>query len=298
MSRSLLITVVTFGSVVSSGAITIVWFATAHGTSRFEPVCVLLGLLGGLAGVLAEHRSRAQERRHLALMSLVDELQGDTAVLDDPRFMVSTETPRPRVYPRLPVSATDAALISGVLGERTDVELLRRLHKWRDEVNGFNRRLELTENRIFTTAVPTDITDFGRILHRSGYLAQVRHHRQDLQDYLAANYWYPQTQIEARMSRPRSLDRARCLHSGVRPARQSGQPHRRAAEKLSVTEDQCRGIVRQYRLTRNRHRPANTYARVGNVSRYDLSSSRFAMRDGNGRGLFRWWRVAGRMGLW
>ncbi len=189
MPRSSLIAAFTFSSVAFSAVISIVWFITTSGTAMFEPAVQMFGLLGGLTGVLAERRAAARERRHLALVTLVDELRRDTAILDDSQFAPSKETPRPRVYPRLPVSATDAALTSGALAERGDDELLRILHNWRDEVNGFNRRLELTEIRVFTSENPAEIAEFERALHRSdGYLSQIRRHLRDLQDYLAANY--------------------------------------------------------------------------------------------------------------
>lgn len=189
MPRSSLIALVTLGSVGVSAAIGIVWFVTVQGTSRFEPAVATLGLLVGLSGVLAERRVAVRERRHVSLTTLVDELQRDTSILDDPRFSLSQETPRPRVYPRLPVSATDAALISGALVERSDAELLQRLHNWRDETNGFNRRLELTEICIFTARVPAEMAEFERALHCSdGYLNQMRHHLRDLRNYLAATY--------------------------------------------------------------------------------------------------------------
>src|SRR5262249_52490556 len=181
MPRSSLIAVATFGSVGVSAAISVVWFATAQGASRFEPAVATLGLLAGLTGVLAERRAAAQERRHITLMGLMDELQRDISILDDPRLAPSQEVPRPRVYPRLPVSATDTALISGVLAQSKDTELLQRLHNWRDEVNGFNRRLELTEIRIFTVEVPKEIAEFERVLyHSDGYLNQLRRHLHDL----------------------------------------------------------------------------------------------------------------------
>ncbi len=187
--RSSLIAVVTFCSVAFSAVVSIVWFITSSGASRFEPAVQTFGLLGGLAGVLAERRAAARERRHLALLTLMDELRRDTEILNYPQFAPSKETPQRRVYPRLPVSATDAALTSGALAERSDDELLRRLHIWRDEVNGFNRRLELTELRFFTgiTETAAEIVAFERALHRSdGYLDQIRRHVRDLQNYLAA----------------------------------------------------------------------------------------------------------------
>lgn len=189
ISRSSLIAVVTFSCMIFSGIISIVWLISADGASRFEPAVSGLGLLGGLAGILAERRATARERRQLALRTLVEELRRGTDILADPRFSANGAKPTPRVYPRLPVSATDAALISGALVENFDAGLLGRLHNWRDEVHGFNRRLELTENRIFTAGVSTEIAEFERTLHRSdGYLDQVRRHLQDLQDYLVINY--------------------------------------------------------------------------------------------------------------
>jgi hypothetical protein len=189
MARSSIIAVVTFCSVASAGVISIIWLITMSGASRFEPAVQLFGLLGGLTGVLAERRTSARERRHLALVTLIGELRRDASILADPQYAPSKEAPRPRVYPRLPVSATDAALTLGALAERSDDELLRRLHNWRDEVNGFNRRLELTEFISFTSGNPAEVADFERALHRSdGYLSQIRRDLPELLDYLAENY--------------------------------------------------------------------------------------------------------------
>jgi hypothetical protein len=187
--RSSLIAVATSGSVGVSVVISVVWFVTAQSGSRFEPAVAMLGLLAGLIGVLTERRVAAQERRHVSLTTLADELRRSAVILADPRFTLDHKVPRPCVYPRLPVSATDAALISGALAERSDTELLQRLHNWRDEVNEFNRRLGLTEIRLFTVRVPAEIAEFERALHRSdGYLSQMRSHLHDLRYYLAANY--------------------------------------------------------------------------------------------------------------
>ncbi|MGH4007357.1 MAG: hypothetical protein ACRDTH_04185 [Pseudonocardiaceae bacterium] len=154
----------------------------------FEPAVQIFGVIGGLTGILAERRAVARERRHLALITLMDELRRDAVILDDRQYAPSKESPRPRVYPRLPVSATDAALTSGALAEQRDDQLLRLLHNWRDEVNGFNRRLELTEILIFTSGDSAEIAEFERALHRSdGYLNQIRRHLRELQDYLAEN---------------------------------------------------------------------------------------------------------------
>jgi hypothetical protein len=187
MPRSSRIAKVTFSSVAFSAVISVVWLIT--GVSMLEPAVQIFGLIGGLTGVLAERLAATRERRHLALVTLTDELRRDATILDGPEFAPSKETPRPRVYPRLPVSATDSALTSGALAERSDGDLLRLLHDWRDEVTGFNRRLELTEILIFTSENPTDIAEFECALHcGDAYLSQVQRQLRGLQDYLAANY--------------------------------------------------------------------------------------------------------------
>ena len=197
MARSSIIAGVTFCSVASAAVISIIWLIKTSGVSMFEPAVQIFGLLGGLTGVLAERRASARERRHLALVTLIDELQRDAFILADPQYAPSKETPRPRVYPRLPVSATDAALSLGALAERSDDELLRRLHNWRDEVNGFNRRLELTEFLSFTSGNPAEVVDFERALHRGdGYLSHIRCDLLKLRNYLAENYQIASEQYE------------------------------------------------------------------------------------------------------
>jgi hypothetical protein len=182
-SRSSVIAVATFGSIATSAVISMTWFFTTSGTFEFEQAVQSLGLLAGLTGILAERRASARERRHHTLTALADELRRATSVLDNLQFTQGTETLRPRVYPRLPVSATDAVLTSGALTERSDDDLFRLLHNWRDEVNGFNRRLELTEIRVFTLGTLAEVAEFERALHHSdGYsLNQIRRHLRDLQ---------------------------------------------------------------------------------------------------------------------
>src|SRR5262249_4825826 len=139
----------------------------------------------GIAGALAERRPSARERRHLALTSLDTELRSSASVLNDPQFTASDgEPPRRRVYRRLPTSATGSALTSGALADRGDEELLRRLHQWRDAANGFNRRLDLTELRIFLTAKLDEVRQFDRTCQENdGSLARLRTHPTHLQQF-------------------------------------------------------------------------------------------------------------------
>ena len=88
------------------------------------------------------------------------------SVLADRQFTPSAgEPPRRRVYRRLPTSAVGAALASSALADQSDQELLGLLHRWRDAADGFNRRLDLTELRMFLTDKPDEVRKFDQILH-------------------------------------------------------------------------------------------------------------------------------------
>ena len=186
MPRSSVVAVATAASVAAAVVVSVGWFASASGIGRCEPAVQLLGLLGGLTGVLAQRRAAARERRSLALAALADELSRDAAVLEDPRFTLTGDR-RPRIYPRLPISAVDVALTSAALGGPGDADLVRRLHAWRHDVTGFNRRLDLTEVLVFTARTPADLAEFERALcDPDSYLGEIRRHLRQLLDHLAA----------------------------------------------------------------------------------------------------------------
>jgi hypothetical protein len=189
-SWSSLITAATLSSITASAVISAYWFADPRASSRFEPAVQMLGLAAGVTGLLAERRAAARERRLQAIASLVDEFRKSAAILDDPRFAHHTEaSARPQVYPRLPVSATDSAMISGALAGRRDAKLLRHLYAWRDDVNGFNRRLDLTELRLFTAGLHGEIGEFERALHSDdGYLNELRRQVRELLAYLGGDH--------------------------------------------------------------------------------------------------------------
>jgi len=184
MISSRLITVVTFGSIAIAGVIGSIWFLLVHGTARFDPAVSSLGLLAGLTGVLAERRATARERRHLALTTLADELNRNRSALDDIRQELAHErATKPRIYLRLAISAVDGALTSGALADKDDTRLLASLHEWRDGANGCNRRLDLTEMRIFTGEKLEEVAELKRVIHDDqsylNSLVQLLTHLQD-----------------------------------------------------------------------------------------------------------------------
>lgn len=178
---------ISYFSAASSLIISVVWFLLEPpGNYWFEPAVQVTGLVACLSGVLVERRAAAKQRRRLAMAVLAEELATCGTIFDDPRFAPRNGTSqRPHVYPRLPTSAVESVLISGVLYEHGDVELVRRLSAWRELANGFNRRLDLTELRLFTVASHEEIGEVERALHRNGgYLNELRREVADLWAYL------------------------------------------------------------------------------------------------------------------
>ena len=189
MTRWSLISKITISGAACVVVLDVVWFFAVSGGSRFPPAAQVFGLLGSLNGLFLGRRIAAWEGRDRALVSLVEELRKDKSILAAPEYAPSEETPRPPVYTRLLVSATNAALTSGALAERSNDELLQRLHRWRDDVNDFNRRLELTEFHCLSSGDPIEIAKFEHALHGSeSYLQHMRCNLPVLLDYITTNY--------------------------------------------------------------------------------------------------------------
>jgi hypothetical protein len=193
MTRALIVGI-TFGCMAGAAVLSVIWFVAVPGTSRFEPAVQTLGLLAGITGIFAERLAAARERRNQAVTAVADELAKNRAILDG-SFALAGAPGRPvgaagrpvgaagrpvgradavRVYPRLLQSAVDYVLVSGVLAESGDRELVRLLHEWRDTVREFNHRLDLTELRIFVGSAQDEASEFDQALrHAGGYLSRV-----------------------------------------------------------------------------------------------------------------------------
>ncbi|MEC4020910.1 hypothetical protein QMK28_32705 [Streptomyces sp. H27-D2] len=163
----------TFACLLLALGICVWWFVSARsGRSggSFEPGIQSLALIAAITGVFAERRAAARERRQQALCALADELVKNTQILDGEGFApLPRHAPKARVYPRLVLSATDGALVSGAFSEPGHGELLTLLHEWRDAVHDFNRRLDLAELRTYISRVPdAELIAIDDALHREG----------------------------------------------------------------------------------------------------------------------------------
>ncbi len=182
--RRTVVTWVTYGLLGLAFVLGVLWLLRPE-NNRWEPAVNSLTLVAGLTGIFVERLTAAAERRSEVLHAVADELAENARVLSDSRFTPG-DSRRRQIYPRLVLSAVDLALVSGALDTHRDSELVRLLHRWRDEVYEVNRRLDLTEMRTWTSdASDEELQGFQRALHgESSYLAGTRTRLTELQSYL------------------------------------------------------------------------------------------------------------------
>ncbi|MCP3782956.1 hypothetical protein NLX85_06205 [Micromonospora sp. A3M-1-15] len=172
------IMLVTAGSLTVAFVVSAVWWTRSSGTSSFEPTVQVLGLLGGITGIVAERWAAGRERRAEALQAIGEELRDNGRILASPPFAVDTTQPaRRQVYPRLSLSAVNAALSSAVLSPRRDETLVGMLHDWRNEAEIFNHQLSLAEILAFTNGSDEVLRDLHQGLHSAdGPLERMQEH--------------------------------------------------------------------------------------------------------------------------
>ena len=170
MNRRTVVSFVTYGLLAVAFVLGVIWFIRP-GNSRWEPAVNSITLVAGLTGIFVQRLTAEAERRTEVLRAVAE----NTRLLGDERFSPTAPTTR-QVYPPLVVSAVDLALVSGALGRHRDAELVGLLHRWRDTVHLFNRRLDLTEISTFSNTISAaELAAFHRALHReNSYFAATR----------------------------------------------------------------------------------------------------------------------------
>jgi hypothetical protein len=174
-----------FASLSAATVLSFVWVLVAAKTDLLESSAQALGLVAALTAIMAERVAAERQSRRQALAVLADELRKNQDVLGDLRFTLGRPARR-RVYPRLLISAADGVITSGVLTTAGDRELTAKLHRWRNEVTDFNRRLDLTEMMTFLQGTPEVIRGFEQALGSDNdRLQRIDQQLQDLLDALA-----------------------------------------------------------------------------------------------------------------
>jgi hypothetical protein len=186
------ITIVTFGALAVALALGLSWFIVSEPGQRFEPAVNTLALLAGITGIFAERWAAQRERRQQAIDTIGSELARNRDVLAGEEFGDGAPTGR-KLYSRLLHSAVDAAFSSGALTSRRDSELIALLHHWRGQVSSVNRRLELTEMLMFTSASADEVEDFDKALRT--FMPTVRSNLDEVETYLGAMRSEPSRRI-------------------------------------------------------------------------------------------------------
>jgi hypothetical protein len=165
MARKVIVSL-TNGSLVLAFILAIVWLWT--GRDGLEAAATVSALFAAIAGVRVERWAGAREQRKRALEALMAELERNKQIIAGERFQpLHGPSARRRVFPRLNLSAVDAAVISGALESRRDQGLLHVLYQWRDSVRELNHRLDLTEVYLFSADViqTEELEAFDEALH-------------------------------------------------------------------------------------------------------------------------------------
>lgn len=142
--RRVIVAVVTYALLGIAFVLGILWILGVG--PEWEPWVNSLTLLAGVTGLIVERQNAETERRSEVVASVVFELQQNRAIVE--RRLAGLRTGGNRalsVSPRLALSAVDAALASGVLSRTPDSPLVGQLHRWREQVQGYNWRRDLTE---------------------------------------------------------------------------------------------------------------------------------------------------------
>jgi hypothetical protein len=153
----------TFAALMVGLAVCLVWFLTADGRDRFEPLVTGLAVIAGTTGVFAERWVASRQKRDEAMDGVRRELGSN---LDVRRRFFPHDAPEARVYPRFLLSAADTALISGAL--TGDTALIQALQRWSDLARDLNHRLDLAEIKTFVAASAAEIADIEGAIYRKG----------------------------------------------------------------------------------------------------------------------------------
>jgi hypothetical protein len=162
MSPSVL-QILTFGSLVIAGLLSIFWLMTVDGAARFEPAVTGLAVLAAVTGVFAERWVAARQKREEAIEAVTLEVTHNTAIVERGFAALAEATGRRRVYPRFVSSAAQTALVSDAL--RGDMSGIRLLQEWTDMAGDRNHRLDIAELMMFGIGSGEDI----QLIHASIY---------------------------------------------------------------------------------------------------------------------------------
>ncbi|MGD1909505.1 MAG: hypothetical protein ACFB2X_01155 [Rivularia sp. (in: cyanobacteria)] len=178
---------VTFCSLAFGLILAIIWCVKTP--YEFEPALTAIGLLATLTGIFAERWASIKEQQRVLLLTLYREFQDNAAILSNPQFHQNIDNiEHPVVYPRLIMSVTETAIASGIFTESKYRDLFWLLHQWRNIVNKFNRKLDITELRTFVDPSPQESREFYQALRESNNFNDAVDYVRHISDILKSKY--------------------------------------------------------------------------------------------------------------
>ncbi|MGD1857983.1 MAG: hypothetical protein ACFB2W_27415 [Leptolyngbyaceae cyanobacterium] len=129
----------------------------------------MLGLFATITGIFAERLASVYERKRELLLAFYGECIKNSEILKNRSFNLDPDKVNgPIVFPRLIVSVSEAAIISGAFEEAKYREISSYIYEWRDTANEFNHRLDITELITFTNPSSIEPRSFYVELISSG----------------------------------------------------------------------------------------------------------------------------------
>ncbi len=183
--RSIII-ILSFGALILANIVAVVWF---YFERDFEPFITSLLIFAAITGFFVEKWISKKGKRKELLVALVHELYLNMNMLEDSVFSPSSENKSKFVvFPRLESSVVNAVIWSGSFSGIKDKNIFLLLHVWRENIQRFNQRLEITETACLLNSSPENLSLWRKKLSSGKVIAQVRSAYNEIANELLDKY--------------------------------------------------------------------------------------------------------------
>ena len=190
----------TWGTLGSALVCALIWWGTG---ADLEPAVNSLVLVSAISGLFVERWAARIQKRRDVLHAVAHELFVNDKILGDPIYDKNApveesppasawEPPRPPptllALPHMLLGVVEHALASGIFSEGRDAELFRRLHLWRVRADHLNRRLTITEDRMYADLSRPNLWKLIEEVRYSRVLRRARRELRGVRDLLSKEY--------------------------------------------------------------------------------------------------------------
>ena len=182
----ILITVLSFGALFVAGLFAVAWF---YSEKTFEPFITSLLIFAAITGFFVEKWISDRAKRKGLLFALAHELFINMSILKDAAFRPNNkDSSKFIVFRRLESSIVNDVIRSGSFLGARDKVLFKALHFWRERIQQFNKRLDLTEIACMLNSTPDNILLWRDKLSSGGVVQQVKDAYNIITSELLNNY--------------------------------------------------------------------------------------------------------------